>query len=164
MTADAPDRLSTRGFWSCARRASGRSHGGKPPFCASGGTMGLDVRAVDRHGSDHASRAGQRVKDVGPNALVAPTIEAVVDRRVGAVVGWAIPPPRTRTQHVHDPADDPAIIDAMRAAPAAWRQRLNPRPLRVTPPIDWLPQQGPRDSEALNPNTSRAGILIEYRP
>src|ERR1700691_2095822 len=126
-----------------------------PPFAPA---LSIDM------GSDHAGRAGQRVKDVGPNALAAPTIEAVVNRRVGAVVGRAIPPPRTRTQHVHDPTDDPAIIDAMRAAPAAWHQRLNPRPLRVTQPIELLPHQGLLDSEALNHNSSRVGILIEYRP
>ena len=54
--------------------------------------MDLDVGAVDRHGPDHAGRAGQRVKDVGPDALAAPAIEAVVDRRIGAIVGRAIPP------------------------------------------------------------------------
>src|SRR5271154_1318897 len=162
MTEDAPDRLSARGFWSCARRANGRSRGGRPPFCASGGAMDLDVRAVDRHGPDHAGRARQRIKDIGPDALSAPTIEAVVDRRVGAISQRAIPPAPARTQHVHDPADDPAIIDPMRAAPATRHQRFNPLPLRIAQPIELLPHEGLLDSEALNHNSSRAGILIEY--
>src|SRR5579872_4440035 len=164
MPADAPDRPSARGFWSCARRASGRSRGGKPPFCAGGGAMDLNVRTIDRHRSDRAGRAGQRVKDGGPNALPAPTIEAVVDRRVGAVVGWAIPPTRARAQHVHDPADDPAIVDTMRTATTARHQRFNPPPLCIAQPIELLPHQRLLDSEALNHNSSRVGILIEYRP
>jgi len=126
--------------------------------------MDLDVRAIDRHGPDHAGRAGQRVKDVGPNALTAPTIEAVVNRRVGAIVGRAISPTCARAQHMHDPADDPAIIDAMRTTPAARHQGFNPLPLRIAQPIELLPHQGLLDSEALNHNSSRAGILIEYRP
>src|SRR5271155_4981446 len=111
MTADAPDRLSARGFWSCDPHANGRSRGGRPPFCAGGGAVNLDVRTIDRHGPDHAGRAGQRVKDVSPDALAAPAIEAIVDRRVGTIIGRTIPPPCTRAQHMHDPADDPVIID-----------------------------------------------------
>jgi len=126
--------------------------------------MGLDVRAVDRHGPDHAGRAGQGVKNVGPDALAAPTIEAVVDRRVGAIVGRAISPPGTRAQHVQDPADDLTIINAMSAPPAARHQRLNPLPLGIAQPIELLPHQGLLDSEALNHNSGRAGIFIEYRP
>ena len=128
--------------------------------------MDLDVGAVDRHGPDHAGRTSQRVKvkDVGPDALAAPTIEAVVNRRVGAIVGRAIPPTCARAQHMHDPADDPAIIDPMRAAPAPRHQAFNPLPLRIAQPIELLPHQGLLDSEALNHNPSRAGILIEYKP
>jgi hypothetical protein len=164
MTKDARDHLSARGFWSCARRASGRSRGGRPPFCASGGAMDFDVRAVDRHGPNHAGRAGQRVKDGSPDALAAPSIEAVVDRRVRSIVGRAIAPARARTQHVHDPADDSSIVDTVRAAPATWHQRFNPLPFRITQPIKLLPHQGLPESEALNHNSSRVGILIEYRP
>ena len=56
-----------------------QSRGGRPPFCASGGAMDFDVCAVDRRGPDHAGRARQRVKDISPDALSAPPIEAVVD-------------------------------------------------------------------------------------
>jgi len=126
--------------------------------------MDFDVRAVDRHRPDHAGRACQRVKDIGPDALPAPAIEAVIDRGVGAVVRRAIPPPRAGAQHVHDPADDPAIIDAMRATPATRHQPFNSLPFRVAQPIELLPHQDLLDSEALNHNSSRAGILIEYGP
>lgn len=126
--------------------------------------MDFDVRAVDRHGPDHAGRAGQRVKDGGPDALAAPPIEAVVDRRVGTVVGRAIAPAGARTQHMHDPADDSAIVDTVRTTPATRHQRLNPLPFRIAKPIELLPHQGLPESEALNHNSSRVGILIEYRP
>ena len=126
--------------------------------------MNLDVSAVDRHGPDHAGGACQRIKDIGQDALPAPTIEAVVDRRIGTIVGRAIPPTPALAQHVHDPADDPAIIDAMRTASATRHQRFNPPPLRFAQPIQLLPHQGLLDSEALNHNSSRAGIPIEYRP
>jgi len=161
---DAPDHLSARGFWSYARRASGRSRGGRPPFCASGGAVDLDVRTVDRHRPNHAGRTRQCIENIGPDALSAPTIEPVVDRRVGIIVRRTIAPPRARAQHMHDPADDPAVIDTMRAAPPSRHQWLNPFPIRIAQPIQLLPHQGLLDSEALNHNSSRAGILIEYRP
>jgi hypothetical protein len=164
MTKDARDHLSARGFWSCARRASGRSRGGRPPFCASGGAMDFDVRAIDRHGPDHSGRAGQRVKDASPDALAAPAIEAVVNRRVGSIVGRTIAPACARPQHVHDPADDPAIVNPVRASPATWHQGLNPLPFRIAQPIELLSHHGLLESEALNHNSSRVGILIEYRP
>jgi len=126
--------------------------------------MDLDVRAVDRHGPDHAGRAGQRVKDGGPDTLAAPTIEAVVNRRVGTVLGRAIAPARPRPQHVHDPADDPTIVDTVRAASATRHQRFNPLPLRIAQPIKLPSHQGLLESEALNHNSSHVGILIEYRP
>src|SRR3984893_17330965 len=65
---------------------------------------------------------------------------------------------------MHDPADDPAIIDAMRTTPAARHQGFNPLPLRIAQPIELLPHQGLLDSEVLNHNSSGAGTLIEYRP
>jgi len=164
MTKDARDRLLARGFWSYARRASDRSRGGRPPFCASGGAMDFDVRAVDRHGPHHAGRAGQRVKDSGPDALAAPPIEAVVDRRVGSIVGRTIAPARARAQHMHNSTDDSAIVDTVCAAPSTWHQRFNPLPFRIAQPIELLPHQGLLVSEALNHNSSRGGILIEYRP
>ena len=45
-----------------------------------------------------------------------PTVEAVVDRRVGAVVRRAVAPARARAKHVNDPADHPPIINL--ASPA----------------------------------------------
>ena len=56
------------------------------------------------------------------------------------------------------------LVAAMRAAPAPRHQAFNPLPLRIAQPIELLPHQGLLDSETLNHNSSRAEILIEYRP
>jgi hypothetical protein len=164
MRVAVPDRQSTHGFWSCGRRASDRSRAGRPPFCARSRAMRLDVCAVDRHCPHHAGRPRQRVENIAPDALSAPTVEAIVDRRVGAVVRWTIPPTRARAQHVHDPADNAPIIDTVGSTPTLRQQGFKPLPLRIVKPIELLPHQGLLDSEALNHNLRRAGILIEYRP
>jgi hypothetical protein len=36
-------------------------------------------------------------------------------------LGWAIAPACAGAQHVHDAADHPPIVDAMRPSAAAWR-------------------------------------------
>ena len=142
MRAGAPDHLSARGFWSCARRASGRSRGGRPPFCAGSRAVRLDVCGIDRHCPDHAGRAGQRVENASPHTLPAPTVEAVVNRRIRAVIGRAIAPTRARAQHVHDPADHTPIIDTVRPTSTPWQQWPNPPPLCIVQPIELLPHQG----------------------
>lgn len=86
----------------------------KAPFCASCGAMGFDVGRVHRDRSVHTGRAGQGVKDARPNPLPAAAVEAIIDRRVGAIDFRAIAPVRTRFQHVHDATDEAAIIDPMR--------------------------------------------------
>ena len=97
--------------------------------------MGFDVRRVDRHRADPASGAGQRIEDIRPDALSAPAVEAIIDRRVRAVVWRTISPPRTTSQHMQDATDDAPIIDPVRAAPATRHQRLNPFPFRIGKPI-----------------------------
>jgi len=67
-------------------------------------------------------------------------------------------------QHVHDAADHTPIVDATCPTSAARQQRLNPLPLRIVQPIKLLAHQDPLDSEVLNHNLGRVGILIEYRP
>src|SRR3954454_6285129 len=101
------------------------------------------MRAVDRGRAKETCAAGERLEDVQPNALPAPTIEAVVDRRIGAVFRGAITPARTRTQHVNDAADHPPVIDPVRTAAATRKQRLDPLPFLVSQPVKLLPHQGP---------------------
>lgn len=100
--------------------------------------MCFDVAGIHRHRSVHAGRSGQGVKNIRPNPLPAPAVEAVVDRRVGAIDFRAIAPARTRFQHVHNAADHASIIDPMRSLAPSWQQRLNPPPFRIAEPVDLL--------------------------
>ena len=52
----------------------------KAPLCAGRGAMGFDVAGIYRHRSVHAGRSGQSVKNIRPNPLPAPAVEAIVDR------------------------------------------------------------------------------------
>jgi hypothetical protein len=62
---------------------------------------------------------------------------------------------------VHDPADHTTIVHPMGTTPPVRQQRFKPLPFRLAQPIKLLPHQGLLDSEALNHNSGRAGILIE---
>src|ERR1700730_1297888 len=141
--AAAPFHRSARGAGTSARRASGRSPGGRPPFSAGGRAVRLDVRAVDCCRAVDAAVTGQRLENLKPQPLPAPAIEAVVDRRVRAIGSRTIAPPRARAQHVHDPADNAPIINPMRTASTARQQRLDPSPLRIAQPRNPLHRKLP---------------------
>jgi hypothetical protein len=65
---------------------------------------------------------------------------------------------------MHDAADHVSVINPVRTAPTTRQQRFKALPLGVAQPIELLPHQVSLDSEALNHNSSRAGIRIEYGP
>jgi hypothetical protein len=81
--------------------------------------VSLDVGAVDGDRADDAGRAGQSLEHLKPDTLPAPTVEAVVDRRVRPVFRRAVSPAGATSQHVHDAADNAAIIHTVRTAPTA---------------------------------------------
>jgi hypothetical protein len=60
---------------------------------------------------------------------------------------------------VDDPADHAPVINPVRPTPAARQQRLDPLPFLIAQPIELLSHQGLPESEALNHNSLRAGIL-----
>ena len=60
-----------------------------------------DVRSVDR--------------DCAPDTLPAPSIGAVVDRRVRPILRWAVPPTRADPQHVDYPRDHTPVAHPIRA-------------------------------------------------
>src|SRR6185437_341708 len=99
-----------------ARHGTCRALVRRPPFSPGRGAMSFDVRAVDRREPVNAAMPGQRLENGKPPALAAPAIEAVVDGRVRPVGHRTVAPARPGTQHMHDPADYPTIIDPMRAA------------------------------------------------
>ena len=106
----------------------------KAPFCATGRAAHLDMGSVDGDCPRDTAMAGQGLEQPQPDALTPPAVEAVLDRRIGAVLERAITPTRTALQHVHDARDDATIINTMRALASAWKQRLDPGPLHIAQP------------------------------
>jgi hypothetical protein len=104
---------STRGALLSGRRVSDRSPARRPPFPAAGRAVSLDVGTVDRGSADDTAAAGHRGEHRQPNALPAPLVAAVIDRRIRLVTGRAVTPARTGAQHMHDAADRPSVVDPM---------------------------------------------------
>src|SRR5689334_10600322 len=77
---------------------------------------------------------GKLTKQVFPDAPPRPADEAVVEPRVRSIDLGAIRPAATALEHVHDPADDAAIIHALDAAHIRWKARLDALPLLVAQP------------------------------
>src|SRR4051794_38634495 len=107
--------------------------------------------------------AGQRLEDTAPDPLPAPAVKAVVDRRVGPVLGRAVAPSSPRLQHVHDPADHPVIVHPSRTATPPRQVRLNPRPRLVIQPVKLPHPKLPSRSLESKPQLIRQR-LIEYGP
>jgi len=112
--------------------------------------MRFDVRTIDGDWSDDPGLAGQSLEYLEPEALSAPAVEAVVNRRVGTVFRRTIPPASSRPQHVYDPADHPAIVHPMCATPSARQQRLKALPFHLAQPVKLLAHQGLLQLETLN--------------
>lgn len=86
--------------------------------------MSLDRGRVDGGRGVEAGVARQGLEDAMPDALSAPPIEPVVDRRVRTVLRRTIPPARPGPQRENDARKHPAIIYPMRAAPPGRQMRL----------------------------------------
>jgi hypothetical protein len=89
------------------------------------------MRAIHRRRADDAAGTAQDVEDVLPGPLLAPTIEAIVDRCIRAALHRTITPPRTRLQHVDDPGDQTPVIDPTGTAPTTWQIWLDPFPFLI---------------------------------
>src|SRR4029077_6138786 len=103
---------SARGFLWCVRRVSNRSPVHAPPFSAAGGAMRLDRGGVDRQGHAVLAAISQGLEDRLPSAALGPAIEAIIDGRVGAIVGRAVAPARAALKHVDDTANHTPIVFA----------------------------------------------------
>ena len=96
--------------------------------------MSLDRRRVDQHLCRWSSGRCQGMKDVDPDAFGRPAHEAIVERLAGAVDGRGVDPATTGFQHMHDTADDPAIIHPRFPACIGGKMRLKPRELSFVQP------------------------------
>ena len=123
--------------------------------------MSLDRGRVERQGDGILAELRQSFEDRTPSATFGPAIEAIVDRRVGAIFGGAIAPACPRLQHMNDAADDAPIVVARRTRQARRQMRLDPHPLPVTQPKQTL-------THSLAPNSPQRAenhrTKIRYRP
>jgi hypothetical protein len=120
----------------------------------------LDVSAVSGRRALHATRSSQGVENVLPDALLRPAVEAVVDRRIGAVDPRAVAPSRARAHHSHDPRDDPTVIHAMCAPPTHQQIQLDPKPPILAQPIQIPPHDPPPDPQKVNHARSTLGVPL----
>lgn len=96
--------------------------------------MSLDRSGVQRQGDGIFAWLGQGLEDGAPSVFLGPAIEAIVDRRVRAVLMRTIAPARSRLQHMDDAADDASIVVPLRTRQTVRKMRLDPRPLPVVQP------------------------------
>lgn len=95
--------------------------------------MSLGRGAVD-HVDIPVIRLHQGIKQPPPDAACRPAMEAVVDCGWRPVAGRTILPPTTRSQHMNDATDDPAVIRAMSTGLVRWQMRFDRRPSLVAKP------------------------------
>ncbi len=123
--------------------------------------MSLDRGGVERQRDGIFARLRQCLEDAAPSAFLGPAVEAIVDRRVGAVLARTIAPSCPRLQHMDDAADDAPIVISLRTRQALRQMRRDPRPLPVIQPKQTqthsLAPKSPRRAE--NHRT-----MIRYRP
>lgn len=152
---------SARVSWSCARRASGRWPDFAPPFSARGTAMSFDRGGVQRQRNGVFAELRQGFKDRTPSIFLGPAIEAIVDRRIGAILLRTIAPTPTRLQHMDDAADDAPVVVAHRARQSTRQMRLDTRPLPVAQPKQTLTHSL---APALLPRVKNHKTMIRYRP
>jgi hypothetical protein len=90
--------------------------------------------AVDQHLVRWPARRCQCREDITPHTLGRPPDAPVVERLGRTVEGRCTLPPTTGLKHVHNAADNPAIIDAGHASGLVRQKQLQPHPLFVIQP------------------------------
>ena len=100
--------------------------------------MSLDRGRVEREYDGIFAGLRQSFEDRTPSVTFGPAVEAIVDRRIGAVFGRAIAPTSPRLQHMNDAAGDPPIVAACWTRQSARQMRLDTRPLPITQPKQTL--------------------------
>src|SRR5690606_281973 len=113
-------------LWGC------RYHEPRPPFCAAGGAVDLDARAVDEQPGGYAIHPGKVGKDALPHASLSPAPEAVVERLLRPIDELrAVTPAPAALQRMDDPGKHTPIVDPRHPARIGRQERLDPRPLLI---------------------------------
>ena len=129
--------------------------------------MSFDMRAVDGRRSKDTGAAGNGLEHRKPEALSAPTIEAIVDRRIRPVIWRAISPTGTAMEHVDDAADHASVVNPVGSTSPTRQQRLYSLPLRIAQPVKLLRHSKFPANHAENFESRllhRGNLRIEYRP
>ena len=96
--------------------------------------MSLDRRGVDQQLRRWPAGRGQSGENLHPDAFSRPSHKPVVQRLLRTIDDRRINPATAGFQHVHDAADDPAVIDPRLAARIGWKVRREPRELSLIQP------------------------------
>ena|SRR5215831_5209745 len=126
--------------------------GGSPQNCEAVSSESPQSRRFDRRKSVAKSKLGIHLRQYSgltpphgsliaandneeeqlfPDPALRPTHKTVIDRRLRPVLRRAIAPPAAAFQHVHNAADNPAIIHPLFAPDIPWQMRFNPAPLLI---------------------------------
>ena len=100
--------------------------------------MCFDVCRVDHLCVYRAAVPSKLPEQVFPDAAPCPANKPVIDRCWRAIFGRAIAPAAATSQHMHDAADDPTIIDPLDAPDIRRQVRFNPLPLLIAQPKQFL--------------------------
>jgi hypothetical protein len=73
------------------------------------------MAAIERDLSGSFNRCRDRSEDVLPNAALAPARKAIVDSLVWSIFRWAVLPATSYLLAMHDAAQNPPVILALRA-------------------------------------------------
>ena len=78
--------------------------------------------------------SGKFLEQIFPDPTPRPAHETVIDGCRRAVLRRAITPPAAAFQHMHNAADDTAIVHPCLATDIRWKMRFDPAPLPVRQP------------------------------
>jgi len=131
-----------RGSSCCALRANGQQPASAPPFSSRSRTMCFDVRRVDHLCVSRAAAPSKLPEQVFPDATPRPAHKAIIDRCRRTIFGRAITPATAAFQHMHNAADDAAIIRPFDAPYIRRQMRFYPLPLLIAQPKQ-VPAHGP---------------------
>jgi hypothetical protein len=116
--------------------------------------MRFHVRGIDHLRVDRSAAPSKLPEQVFPDAAPRPAQKAVIDRCRRTIVGRAIAPATAALQHVHDAADDAAIVHPLDAPDIRRQVRFDPFPLLIA-----QPKQVPAHDPNPLPKTNQDRIL-----
>src|SRR5207245_6203073 len=124
------------------------------PFSARCRAVRLHVRGVDYLRVCGSSVSSKPPEQIFPYATPRPAHKAIIDRCRRTILGRAIAPATATFQHVHDAADDAAIVRPLDAPYIRRQVRFDPIPLLIA-----QPKQVPAHDPDPLPKTTQDAIV-----